>query len=236
MKEEAQALTAFLAAIVTATAALNLFLYWGQFDINPFVFVRVSDIFPVAAPFITQAAVVLSAVYFSILIFPPETSDGADQHGIKRYVIPIWIVAFAVCLLVFYFSEALGHRGTLLAFSALIGMSAVFFKEIVRLKEWDLAFKSHFSRRTAAFAAVYMPIMSVFLAYCQSEDILNNRSFSYVISTDLKIDLGGQQRVELPLLGKLGDLYVVVTPDLKQKIFLSSDNFNVIRIGNKQMR
>ncbi|HQU79711.1 MAG TPA: hypothetical protein PLU47_09600 [Azonexus sp.] len=236
MNQEAKALATFLAAIITATAALNLFLFWGRFDINPFLFVRLTDIFPSAAPFITQSAVVVSGVYFSFLIFPPKTSEGADQNGIKRYVIPFWIAAFGACLLVFYFSEALGANITLLAFSGFIGMSAVFFKEIVRLKEWDFAFQSHFSRRTAAFAAVYMPIISVFLAYSQADDIISRRSFSLIRPSDLNIDLGFQPNAELPLLGKLGDLYIVATPDLKQKMFLSTQNFKVIRFENRHSK
>lgn len=236
MKEETRALTTFLVSIVTATAALNLFLFWGRFDINPFVFVGISDIFPVAAPFITQAAVVLSGVYFSFLVFPPKTSEGADQHGIKRYVVPLWIAAFAGCLLVFYFSGTLGRNNTTLAFSGFIGMSAFFFKEIVRLKEWDLAFQTHFSRRTAAFAAVYMPVAAIFIAYSQSDDIISNRSYSFIRLGDLSVDLGLQPTTELPFLGKLGDFYVIATPDLKQKLFLSAGNFKVVRFENKRSK
>ena len=230
MNKEIRYLFVFMSTILIPTAIVNMYLYWKSFNVNPFMFFDSSDIFSIVVPFAMNTGIILSGTFISILIFPPNEESYLSQKVIKQVLIPTWLLSLVLCIAVFIYKGKLSNEWPMMIFVGALGVNAIFFKRLLRLEEWKYIFTNELSIRTATFTLVYVPLLSVFLAYYNWYEIVRKHSFNYLTPSSLHNIPNLNAHKYLPILGKIGTKYVLSTPSFDEIIFLESKNINIIRM------
>lgn len=207
-----------------------MYLYWMSFNVNPFMFFDSNDIFSIVVPFAMNTGIILSATFISILSSPPNEKSYLGQKGTKQAVIPIWLFSLVLCIVVFIYKEKFAHEYLMMIFLGTLGVNAVFFEHLLRLKEWKYIFTNELSIRTAVFTLIYAPLLSIFLAYYNWYEIVGKHSFNYITPNSLHGISSLNTYKYLPILGKIGSKYVLSTPSFDEIIFLESKNIDIIRM------
>lgn len=139
----------------------------------------------------------------------------------------LWI---SLGVIAFYKLDYLGSRATGVIFSVLLAVGAIVFKKTSKARALSYLFYSPFAKRTAAFGLVYFSMYTVFTAHTNIKGVSSKEEYYYMTSSDLSIFTGLDPEAHLPLLGKIGEFYVLGSPDLGQKFFVLRSDMNVFRI------
>lgn len=229
MAEDLKKLTALGVAVVALSSTLYIELYWHSFDIQPFCFIRLSDVIGVSGQLYLEAAVVAGGVGIQSVLFPGKNEVHKGLR-VLQLVVGFGLLVFLGATGVVFYASSLSDTFVSFALFFTIAFAAIVFHVFKNLQVWQTAFSTSAAGTAAAFPIWFLPISAVIVAHLGSSHSRSKGDCAYALPSDLieNTNLGFEGR--LLFLGKLGDQLVFQPEGTKTALYLTFDKFRVPRL------